>query len=90
MPSEQQVADAFNHFFQRENPDYVPRTHAAMGSFYRNRKRLYIRSIKKETDDLATKRADVFIPEITTARLDTFIAQEEWTEEETEEETEED
>ncbi|KAI1674081.1 hypothetical protein L13192_00828 [Pyrenophora tritici-repentis] len=38
----------------------------------------------------STKRADVFIPEITTARLDIFIAQEEWAEEETEEETEED
>ncbi|CAE6996217.1 hypothetical protein P3342_000330 [Pyrenophora teres f. teres] len=90
MPSAQQVADALNRFFQRENPDYAPRTYSAMGSFYRHKKRSYIRSIKEAADALATKGAGVFIPEITTARLDTYIAQEEWAEEEAKEETDED
>ena len=74
MPTELQVTNAFNDFFQSEDPDYEPRNYSAVASFYRNIKRA-VRPIWAAATARATKNAEVLVPNITTDDLNSYIAE---------------
>ena len=74
MPTEKQITNAFNGFFQSEDPGYEPRDHSAVASFYRNIKRT-VRPIWAAATARATKNAEFLVPDITTDDLDSYIAE---------------